>query len=104
MILECRAILFDQDGTLLDSMASAQRAWSNWAAKVGLGSDFKIRESFHGKPPRDVVRMLLPHISEKEVDRHADEMRAQNATTLMTLSRFRAPTRFSTISRLINGR
>ncbi|MGC0251884.1 HAD-IA family hydrolase [Pseudactinotalea sp. Z1748] len=53
------AVLFDMDGTLIDSAASAQRCWRRWAREFGL-PDAETFEVQHGIPASQVVPTLLP--------------------------------------------
>ena len=57
------AIIFDMDGTLIDSTPAVQRAWTTWAIEHGLtAADIAGN---HGVPSAGVVRAVLPE------DRHA---------------------------------
>ena len=51
------AVIFDMDGTLIDSTPAVLRAWSTWAAEQGLPAEF---DRHHGVPSAGVVRALLP--------------------------------------------
>jgi sugar-phosphatase len=42
----CRAIVFDKDGVLLDTMALIRSAWSEWAVARGLDAD-EVLASIH---------------------------------------------------------
>jgi mannitol-1-/sugar-/sorbitol-6-phosphatase len=53
------AILADLDGTLVDSVASSERAWSAFARRRGLDED----ETHHfamGRPTRETIALLVP--------------------------------------------
>ncbi|ADB51737.1 HAD-IA family hydrolase [Conexibacter woesei] len=52
------AVLFDLDGTLIDSTASVERAWTRWAAEEGVARE-RLRGS-HGMPAAEIVARLLP--------------------------------------------
>jgi mannitol-1-/sugar-/sorbitol-6-phosphatase len=53
------AFLFDMDGTLLNSIASALRAWSRWAETHGV--DFEeMRHAMHGMRQADTIRRWGP--------------------------------------------
>ena len=53
------AILADLDGTLVDSVASSERAWSAFARRRGL--DEEETHSFAmGRPTRETVALLVP--------------------------------------------
>jgi mannitol-1-/sugar-/sorbitol-6-phosphatase len=51
------AFLFDMDGTLVDSIASAKRVWRRWAASHGLDPETVLR-SMHGVRAVETVRRL----------------------------------------------
>jgi sugar-phosphatase len=56
------AFLFDMDGTLLNSIAAAERVWSRWALKQGLDLQTFL-PSMHGKRGVDTISALnLPGI------------------------------------------
>ena len=52
-----KAFLFDMDGTLLSSLASAERAWGMWAKKQGLDVE-KFLPTIHGARSVDTIRRL----------------------------------------------
>lgn len=51
------AFLFDMDGTILNSIASAERVWGRWAAKQGLDVE-KFLPTMHGKRGIDTISEL----------------------------------------------
>ena len=53
-----KGILFDLDGTLIDSLPAVDRAWRAWAKKVGL-DDEQVMQIIHGRPARESVTELL---------------------------------------------
>jgi sugar-phosphatase len=53
------AILFDIDGTLVDSTAAVVRTWETWAAKRGLDAQ-EILRVCHGRRTEDTLVMFLP--------------------------------------------
>lgn len=61
VIVGIKAILFDMDGTLVSSIAAVELVWSNWARKHGLDVDH-VLHSIHGKPARDSIKLLAPHL------------------------------------------
>jgi sugar-phosphatase len=52
------AVLFDLDGTLVDSTASVTRSWRRFAAEVGVS--MQALHDNHGQPARTLVEKLLP--------------------------------------------
>ena len=63
---EPTAILFDMDGTLVDSDAVVERAWRDWARRHGLDAGH-VLDFAHGNVAARTVRHLAPHLSEAEV-------------------------------------
>jgi mannitol-1-/sugar-/sorbitol-6-phosphatase len=59
MELTCTAVLFDVDGTLVDSAASMERAWRVWAAEYGVDIDTLLRVH-HGMRTTETVALFLP--------------------------------------------
>jgi sugar-phosphatase len=51
------AVIFDLDGTLIDSTPAVTRAWRTWATEFGLAVDLP-RD--HGTPSASVVRAVMP--------------------------------------------
>lgn len=72
-------LLFDMDGTLLNSYAPMLRAYTAWANRYGLDIDFVIRES-HGRRSIDTVRALAPAGADVEAD-NAEIMRREREDT-----------------------
>ena len=53
------AVLFDMDGTLIDSVPAVDRNWRRWAAEHGIpdADEFSVP---HGTPARSVIAGLVP--------------------------------------------
>lgn len=60
------AVLFDMDGTLVDSDDAVERAWVTWAGEYGVDPDSLLTIA-HGKPADSTVRRLLPDLDEQAV-------------------------------------
>jgi len=52
-----RGVLFDMDGTLIDSTPAVNRSWLRWATERGLNEAF--RAGNHGMPARQIVESLV---------------------------------------------
>lgn len=71
--LTCEAVIFDLDGVLVDSTAVVERTWRRWATARGLDFEEVMRVA-HGRPARDTVRLVAPHLDfEAEAARLAAE-------------------------------
>jgi len=63
-----RALLFDLDGTLVDSLPTIERHTELWAARVGLPAQHVIAAS-HGRRDAELIPFLAPWLdAEREVD------------------------------------
>ena len=61
-----RAVLFDMDGTLVDSDASVERAWMAWAHRYNV-DPVRVLAIAHGNPADSTVRELCRDFDEAEV-------------------------------------
>lgn len=59
--IRCKAILFDNDGVLIDSHAAVEQSWREWANLNGLDAD-KTMDQIHGKRARDTIIEFAPHL------------------------------------------
>lgn len=54
-VVDCRALLFDLDGVLVDSTAHVERHWSTWARRHGLNPEL-VLGIVHGRRAIDTVK------------------------------------------------
>jgi sugar-phosphatase len=59
-VIDARALLFDMDGTLIDSRLVVERMWSSFAHRFGLDIE-DIMQTSHGVRMIDTIRRYLPH-------------------------------------------
>jgi mannitol-1-/sugar-/sorbitol-6-phosphatase len=59
--MQAQAILFDMDGTLLNSIAVIERLWGEWAARHALSLQ-AILAVAHGRPTIETMRLVAPHL------------------------------------------
>ncbi|MCA1780824.1 MAG: HAD-IA family hydrolase [Dermatophilaceae bacterium] len=65
MRFDVQALLFDIDGTLVDSTASVDRTWRSWASSRGIEVEDVLRVC-HGRRTEDTLALFLPaqHVAE----------------------------------------
>jgi len=64
---ECRGILFDLDGVLVDSTGYVEQQWRRWATSRGLAPEPFLRVC-HGRRALETIRLAAPHLdAEAEV-------------------------------------
>src|SRR5260370_22334449 len=60
MKIQCRGVLFDLDGVLVDSTPPVARVWTQWATQHGFVPEEVVRQAY-GRPSITTIRELLPH-------------------------------------------
>jgi sugar-phosphatase len=63
--IRCGAVLFDMDGTLVDSSTCVESTWRMWAAKHGVDIDALLSIS-HGRQNHETIRLIAPHLETPE--------------------------------------
>ena len=58
---ECRAVLFDLDGVLVDSIAYVEGQWRRWAMSKGLSPEPFLRVC-HGRRAMETIQLAAPHL------------------------------------------
>jgi len=62
--LECNAIIFDMDGTLIDTNECIENVWRIWGERYNI----EIKEILHGRTAMESIEVLAPHLAtEKSV-------------------------------------
>jgi sugar-phosphatase len=64
--IDCQAILFDMDGTLVDSTPIVERQWKRFADRHGLDYAEIMRVS-HGRRNQETIREIAPHLATAEI-------------------------------------
>ncbi|MGA4847754.1 HAD family hydrolase [Streptomyces sp. G5(2025)] len=60
MKIQAEALLFDNDGTLVSSLESVYRCWTQWAREYGITAEEFARVELHGRPAAEIAADLLP--------------------------------------------
>lgn len=76
---EVAALLIDMDGTLVNSDAAVERAWSRWARDNGIDPEAVIAVC-HGATADATITRFLPHLDDDEVTAMAREHMAIETT------------------------
>ncbi len=80
---EFAAVLFDMDGTLIDSTPSVERSWAIWAGEFGV--DLGRLRFFHGVPSAAVIAQVLPPDVRAVADRRLRELEIADARDIPQL-------------------
>ena len=72
MTFRCDAVLFDMDGTLVDSRIACDNLLRSWAARHGLDAEL-ISAASQGRTNRDIAREFTPHLVAEEEGARLDE-------------------------------
>jgi mannitol-1-/sugar-/sorbitol-6-phosphatase len=63
--LQCKALLFDMDGVLVDSTAIVERTWRRWAARHGIKAE-PLLQVAHGRRTRETLQAVVPRLAVPE--------------------------------------
>lgn len=80
-LADCRAVLLDMDGTLVDSTAAVDRNWASWARTNGVDAAAVVAFC-HGQNPADTIRRFRPDLGDDEVAQHVARQLAAEASDL----------------------
>ena len=84
MKIQCRGMLFDLDGVLVDSTPAVARVWTIWANKHGFVPDEVVRQA-HGRPSLTTIRELLPHADHAAENREVERGEIEDTVGVIPL-------------------
>jgi sugar-phosphatase len=87
--LQVSGLLFDMDGVLVSSIASAMRCWRQWAAEYGVPNAEAI-EIPHGVPARDIAQLLVPGVDVATALRRIEDLEIADTGDIVVLPGARA--------------
>ena len=93
--LECSALLFDLDDTLVLSTPSIEAAWHGFADRHGLDFE-KVRTLLPGRRGRDILAAIMPTMTDAQIANELDTIRRSETAasgTITPVPGAEAPTR-----------
>ncbi len=79
-----RGLLFDLDGTLVNSLAAVDRAWRQWAVEYGLNPDY-VAPRIHGRRAVDSIALLAPEVNQEEAFARLEHLEATDTRDVVPM-------------------
>jgi sugar-phosphatase len=82
--IQCRGVLFDLDGVLVDSTPAVARVWTIWANKHGFDPQETVHKA-HGRPSLATIRELLPNADHAAENAIVEGMEIEDVEDIVAL-------------------
>jgi mannitol-1-/sugar-/sorbitol-6-phosphatase len=82
--IQCRALLFDMDGVLIDSTPTVARVWRRFALEHGLDPEEVVRRA-HGRPSIATVRDYFPASDYEQMGRELERQEIEDLDGVVAL-------------------
>ena len=79
-----RGLLFDLDGTLVDSIAAVDRSWRTWSTEFGLDPDYVVPR-IHGRRAVDSIALLGPQLDQAAAFARLEHLEATDTDGVVAL-------------------
>lgn len=84
--LDFAGVIFDMDGTLIDSMAAVDRSWARWAAEYRLTAErLENPAALHGRPAREIVDMFIEPARRDEALARIEQLEVEDTDGIVPL-------------------
>lgn len=77
------AIIFDMDGTLINSLPAVERSWTTWATRYDITAEELA--NCHGVPAGAIIARLIPEAQRDEAKRFVDELELVDVEGIVAL-------------------
>ena len=77
------AVIFDMDGTLINSIPSVDRSWRAWAGEYALTEEQIL--GHHGVPAAEIVRRLIPEANRNRAYARINEIELADVDDIVVL-------------------